>query len=118
LILGVFPRAFARLASFSFRAGARPLNGVHADRTGRGGSAAKNGVVSLAELPTGSVATLAGSLLPEEDRRLLAAMGLSDHSPVRICRQGEPCIVEVRTTRVGIARSIAERLHAEPIRPN
>ena len=50
----------------------------------------------------------------EDVREVLRAMGLAGNSPVRVCRQGEPCIVEVRTTRVGLARAIAERLQARP----
>jgi hypothetical protein len=39
-------------------------------------------------------------------------MGLSESAPVRICRQGEPCIVLVRSTRVGLSRAVARQLHA------
>lgn len=72
------------------------------------------GPIALSELPAGSEATLAGGLLPADELRLLAAMGLSDRSLLRVCRQGEPCIVESRATRVGISRAVARRLHAEP----
>lgn len=72
------------------------------------------GPVALSSLPVGAEATLAGGLLPADEMRLLAAMGLSDRSQLRICRQGEPCIVQVRATRVGIARAVARRLHTNP----
>ena len=75
----------------------------------------------LSELPTGSAATVSirgprsddlssdGEI--SEERALLEALGLTDGSLLRVCRQGEPCIVEVRSTRIGLARQVAERIY-------
>jgi hypothetical protein len=86
------------------------LAGVSESGVARG----MGGPVALSDLPAGSEATLAGGLLPADEMRLLAAMGLSDRSFLRVCRQGEPCIVESRSVRVGISRAVARRLHTEP----
>lgn len=45
-----------------------------------------------------------------EDCALLNAMGLTDQCEIRVCQAGEPCIVQVRTTRLGIARSLAGKI--------
>jgi len=65
----------------------------------------------LSELATGRPARLhAGDLDPGE-ACLLQAMGLVTGSRLVVRVTGDPCIVEVRTTRIGLARSVAERLH-------
>ncbi len=73
----------------------------------------------LSELPTGSVGRVCIDGLSihsrngeiSEERALLEALGLTDGSLLRVCRQGEPCIVEVRSTRIGLARQVAERIY-------
>jgi hypothetical protein len=77
-------------------------------------AAGMGGPIALSDLPAGSEATLSGGLLPADEMRLLEAMGISDRSLLRVCRQGEPCIVESRSVRVGISRAVARRLHTEP----
>ena len=69
----------------------------------------------LSHLRVGSRATLLLSNLDEKLASLLGAIGLTDGSSIRICRQGGPCIVQVRSTRVGLARSLAERISVSPI---
>ena len=44
---------------------------------------------------------------------LLEAMGLVDGSSLRICRQGEPTIIEVKDTRVGLGARLAGTLSVE-----
>lgn len=41
---------------------------------------------------------------------LLAAMGLVTGSRLVVRVAGDPCIVEVRSTRIGLSRSVAESL--------
>ncbi len=72
------------------------------------------GDVTLSELPAGAEGTLSSDRLCPEDRTLLNAIGLTEQSSVRVCRQGEPCIVEVHTTRVGLAKEIARQLWVSP----
>jgi Fe2+ transport system protein FeoA len=66
--------------------------------------------VSLAELPCGVRARLASSGLPPLESKLLAAMGLALGCRLIVRTQGDPTIVEVRATRIGLARSVAARL--------
>jgi Fe2+ transport system protein FeoA len=37
-------------------------------------------------------------------------MGMNEGCLLVVRSNGDPCIVEVRTTRIGLARSVAERL--------
>jgi Fe2+ transport system protein FeoA len=48
--------------------------------------------------------------MPCEDCDLLNAMGLTDECEVRVCRRGEPCIVQVHATRLGLSSAIARRI--------
>ena len=66
--------------------------------------------VSLADLPTGSTGIFSHSDLNQEQRAYMSAIGLTPASTVRVCKAGQPCVVEVRTTRVGIAHNLARQL--------
>lgn len=61
----------------------------------------------LSDIHRGVEVTLHSTLLQKEDRALLSAMGLTERCTLRVCQQGEPCIVQVRTTRMGICRRLA-----------
>ena len=63
--------------------------------------------VRLCDLPVGFAARLHDAQLDPEARSQLRALGLTDGSVLRVCKQGEPCVVQVRTTRIGIAGRIA-----------
>ncbi len=76
-------------------------------------------ILSLTQLSPGQVARLdAADLSPElggEHASLLRAMGLRPNASVRLCRLGDPCIVQVGQTRgdscrLGLARGIADRI--------
>ena len=45
-----------------------------------------------------------------ESRPHLRALGLVDASEMRVCKSGDPCIVQVRTTRIGLSRTIAAQV--------
>jgi Fe2+ transport system protein FeoA len=64
----------------------------------------------LADLPAGSVARLSCEELSEGEACLLAAMGMTEGCRLKVRTSGDPCIVEVRSTRIGLARSVALRL--------
>jgi Fe2+ transport system protein FeoA len=64
----------------------------------------------LADLPPGSVARLSCEELSEGEACLLAAMGMTEGCRLKVRTSGDPCIVEVRSTRIGLARSVAVRL--------
>ncbi|MFQ5655793.1 MAG: ferrous iron transport protein A [Planctomycetota bacterium] len=99
---------------------ARDSLGTRGPAAARGVSAAgprATRAVRLAELPAGARATLHDDDLDEPDRALVRAMGLTERSDLRICRQGEPCIVQVERTRVGLSRGLARRIFALPHPP-
>jgi Fe2+ transport system protein FeoA len=56
------------------------------------------------------------SSLPEGDRCLLHAMGMHDACEVTVCRAGAPCIVQIDSTRLGLAGSVASQILVTPIR--
>ena len=78
-------------------------------------SAAAAGAVRLSALAPGQTATLHGaSDLTAHDCALLTALGLTDRCLLRICKIGEPCIVQVHATRIGLARSVADSILVVP----
>jgi Fe2+ transport system protein FeoA len=66
--------------------------------------------VSLSELDAGHSGRLDAPEVADGERGLLAAMGLSAGCHVVVRQNGDPCIVEVRSTRIGLARRLAQRL--------
>ena len=70
--------------------------------------------IHLTALPRGAWARLHGCELASEDQALLCALGLSERCRFRLCNAREPWIVQVRTTRIGLAESVARRLLVIP----
>lgn len=62
--------------------------------------------MTLDQMPTGSTATVVSPAATSHDAGLLRAMGLREGLPVRVCRAGSRCIVEVAGTRLGLAREM------------
>ena len=52
--------------------------------------------------------------LSPQDCALLQALGLTDSCVLRVCKIGEPCIVQVRTTRIGLSRAVADGIFVVP----
>lgn len=75
-----------------------------------GTSLREGGAVALTELPVGSLARFQGSDLGAGDIALLQALGLTASCSFRVCKAGNPWIVQVRDTRIGLAAAIARRL--------
>ncbi len=69
---------------------------------------------TLTELRVGEVGRLEFAELLDADRQLLGALGLVDRSRLRLCKAGDPWIVQVRGTRIGIADVVARRLQIVP----
>jgi Fe2+ transport system protein FeoA len=63
--------------------------------------------IPLTELETGATARLHDTRLDTDTRSLLRSLGLTDHSHLRVCKRGEPLIIQVRTTRIGVSRAVA-----------
>ena len=52
--------------------------------------------------------------LPENDQCLLRAMGVHERCELRVCKPGEPCIIMVERTRVGLSGTVAQGLLVTP----
>lgn len=78
------------------------------------GAAAPCDACPLADLPVGCTARLHDTNLDEESRSLLRGLGLTDASVLRVCKQGEPCVVQVRATRIGLSSRIARHVFVMP----
>lgn len=63
--------------------------------------------VPLSSCEAGSVVRFHGARLDPEDFNLLRALGVTRQSTLTLCKAGEPCIVQVRSTRIGLSRTVA-----------
>lgn len=77
--------------------------------------------IALTQLKPGQTARIRHADLEADDAALLRAMGLRPATFVRMCRAGEPCIIEVYpggvtscACRIGLARPLADRVMCEP----
>ncbi|MCZ6446238.1 MAG: FeoA family protein [Planctomycetota bacterium] len=77
--------------------------------------AEKPSPVPLTSMLAGEEARFCKADLRCEDCDLLRAMGLTDHCTLRICRGGEPCIIEVNSTRLALAAPLARRILVTPL---
>ncbi len=57
--------------------------------------------VALTSLTSGQVGVICETCTEPGDAMLLRAMGLRPNATIRVCRLGEPCIVEVIPSRAG-----------------
>jgi Fe2+ transport system protein FeoA len=70
--------------------------------------------VRLTDLRAGALARLHESRLDGPSSHLLRALGLVDASRIRLCQSGEPCIVQVRSTRIALSRVVAGHIYVIP----
>jgi Fe2+ transport system protein FeoA len=70
--------------------------------------------IPLSQLRAGSIARLHSAELAKDDCALLKALGLTDRCLLRVCKAGEPCIVEVKATRIGLSRALARGVFVVP----
>jgi Fe2+ transport system protein FeoA len=70
--------------------------------------------VLLSDLQVGAVARLCDTQVDSASVDLLEALGLTRACRLRLCKSGEPCIVQVRTTRIGLSQSLARRIYVIP----
>jgi Fe2+ transport system protein FeoA len=66
--------------------------------------------VPLSTLRDGARGRLQTANLCCADCELLNAMGLTDQCEIRVCQAGEPCIVQVNSTRLGLAAALARNI--------
>ena len=67
--------------------------------------------VPLTTLDAGITARLHTTQLDEDTRSLLRSLGLTDASRLRVCKCGEPFIIQVRATRIGLSSSVAGNIY-------
>lgn len=70
--------------------------------------------IQLTELHEGAAARLHAIELCDDDCALLEALGLSRSCRFRVCKKGNPWIVQVSDTRIGLTSSVAQRLLVVP----
>jgi Fe2+ transport system protein FeoA len=70
--------------------------------------------VDLTRLREGAEARLHDALLERSDLEILAALGLTSACRLRVCQAGDPWIVQVGATRIGIADSVARAILVIP----
>jgi Fe2+ transport system protein FeoA len=66
--------------------------------------------VPLLDLAPGTVAVLR-TVLDQQSRAVLRSLGLTDGARLRICRIGDTCIIQVRSTRIGLSRVVAQSIY-------
>ena len=71
-------------------------------------------LVPLTTLSDGTCATVEHREMGGEDCELLSAMGLTDRCRLRIYRVGEPCIIQVAATRLGLSSKMASKIMVRP----
>lgn len=70
--------------------------------------------VELTRLAAGDAAQLHASRLGSEDFALLEALGMTRSCRFRVCKVGDPWIVQIRDTRIGLAASVARQILVVP----
>jgi Fe2+ transport system protein FeoA len=73
--------------------------------------------VQLTELAAGTAAQLHTSTLGDDDFALLEALGMTRSCRFRVCKVGDPWIVQIRETRIGLAASVARKILVVPDAP-
>jgi len=66
--------------------------------------------VPLLDLAPGTTVVLR-EVRDHQSRAVLRALGLTDGARLRICRLGDPCIIQVRSTRIGLSKVVAQSIH-------
>lgn len=70
--------------------------------------------VDLTRLRAGSRARYHGARLDRADLELLESLGLTGSCSLRVCQTGDPWVVQVRSTRIGLAESVARAILVVP----
>jgi hypothetical protein len=73
--------------------------------------------VRLTDLKVGATARLHAAHLDSDVTQFLRAVGLTHASELRLCKHGEPCILQVRATRIGLSGALARQIYVVPVRP-
>ena len=70
--------------------------------------------VRLSDLRAGTIARFEEARLDAAACSLLRALGLTKSCTLRLCQTGDPCIVQVRRTRIGLSKAVAGGIYVVP----
>jgi Fe2+ transport system protein FeoA len=70
--------------------------------------------VPLSSCQAGTVVRFHGARLDRDACDLLRALGVTRQCQLTLCKIGEPCIVQVRSTRIGLSRDVANGILVIP----
>lgn len=73
----------------------------------KGPGAGRALTMPLMDLGIGTVAVLR-EVIDLKARAVLRSLGLTDGAKLQLCRIGDPCIIQVRSTRIGLSRAVAQ----------
>jgi Fe2+ transport system protein FeoA len=73
--------------------------------------------VALTEMVPGAVAEL-DRVTDPRSRAVLSSLGLTGGARLRLCRIGDPCIIQVRSTRIGLSKVVAESVYVVSAAPH
>ena len=73
--------------------------------------------IALTLLPVGKTARLHNTQLDAQSSGLLRALGLCEAECLTVCKAGEPCILQVGATRIGVSRTVASKIYVIPDGP-
>ena len=66
--------------------------------------------IPLSQLAEQEKAVVHMTELDDEERDALAALGLHEEASFQLCQQGQPCIIQVEATRLGLSKEITSRI--------
>ena len=66
--------------------------------------------IPLSQLSEHEKAVVHVTELDADEREVLAAMGLYEDASFELCQQGQPCIIQVEATRLGLSKEITSRI--------
>lgn len=72
----------------------------------------------LPDLPPGICATITQILADDEDQQRLKAMGVCLGRRVELVKAGDPLILRVLGTRIGVSARLARQVHVSPATAN
>jgi len=70
--------------------------------------------VRLSSLRPGTFARFDEARLDAAACSLLRALGITKSCMLRLCKTGDPCIVQVRSTRIGLSKAVAGDIYVIP----
>ena len=70
----------------------------------------EHNLIPLCDLEERAEAVIQVTDLDDDEREMLAAMGLHEEATFRLCQQGQPCIIQIEATRLGLSREVTSRI--------